>query len=70
MAAYNKKFIVSANSFQPPKTLTLSQTPSLRKELMKKNQMARWRLGSLKFVLNFTVTLAHLYCELLNNGCH
>lgn len=36
MATYNKKFIVSANSFQPPKTLTLSQTPSLRKELMKK----------------------------------
>lgn len=43
MATYNKKeFIVSAKSFQPLKTLALSQPPSLRKELMKKS---KWLCG-------------------------
>lgn len=66
-------FIVPDNSFSPLKNLTLSQFPFPRNNLWK-NQMTWkwvcWAWGLLRFILNLTFVLAHLYSEHLNTGCH
>lgn len=54
MATYNQKeFIVSAKSFQPLKTLALSQPPSLTKERMKKSKWLRGGWGVIKVCFTF-----------------